>query len=166
MSEALPKSLHLFGVSVAYRSPSTTAKSTWMSEPPSVSVALPDAAVAGATVRSPVSTLIGNPVIFPVTDNTRWPLLTFLVVSADCLSKVLASGSGAPLCLEPDEHPATKAARRLREASTANRRWRVCIPSIVEGAHDPLGKRGVRWPAARRINLVQCSPDLSRNWAR
>src|SRR5438309_1170355 len=138
MSEALPKSLHLFGVRVAYRSPSTTAKSAWRSEPPSVSVALPLAAVAGAVVRSPVSTLIGRPEILPLTVSTRWPLLTFLVVSADCLTSVAASGSGGPLCFVPDEHPAIRAVAMLRKARTARRRRRVCIPSIVEGADDRL----------------------------
>src|ERR1700730_938169 len=115
-----------------------------MSDPPSVSVAFPDAAVAGAVVRSPVSTLIGSPGILPFTFNTRWALLRFLVVAADCLTSVVASGSGPLLCFEPDEHPAIKAAARVREARTANRRWRVCIPCIVKGAPDRLFERGVR----------------------
>ena len=53
MWEAGPTSVHLFGVSVVYRSPSTTTKSASMSSP-SVIVAFPDAAVAGVVVRSPV----------------------------------------------------------------------------------------------------------------
>src|SRR5208337_2404712 len=142
MSEALPKSLHLFGVRVAHRSPSTTLKSVWMSDPPNVIVAFPDAAVAGVVVRSPVNTLMGMPGIFPLTVNTRWALLTFLVVSVDCLTSVVASGSGAPLGCELDEQPAIKAVARLREARTADRRRRVCIPCIVEGAGDRHFERG------------------------
>src|ERR1700747_1867451 len=138
MSAALPKSLHLFGVRVAYSSPSTTAKSAWISDPPSVSVVLPDAAVTGVVVRSPASTLMGMPGIFPVTVNTRWPLLTFLVLSMDCLISVLASGSGPPLGFELDEQPAIRAVARLRKARTAARRWGVCIPCIVEGVGDRL----------------------------
>jgi hypothetical protein len=48
----------------------------------------------------------------------------------------VASGSGAPLGLEPDEQPAIRAVARLREARTAIRRRRVCILCIVEGAAD------------------------------
>src|ERR1700761_2896594 len=174
MSEAFPKSLHLFGVRVAYRSPSRTMKFASMSEPPSVIVALPCAAVAGAVVRSPVSVLMGNPGILPWTLSTRWALLTALVASADCLTRVVASGSGAPLCLEPDEQPAIKAVMRVRDARTADTRWRVCILCIVEGADDsPGGRRGAvsagrgRLASSpvgdRPISLVECSPELWRN---
>src|SRR6516162_1493461 len=137
-----------------------------MSDPPSVMVAFPFAAVAGETVRSPVSTLIGMPEIFPFTVNTRWPLLTFLVASADCLTSVVASGSGPPLGFGSDEHPAITAVARLREASTAHRRWRVCIPCIVKGADGWPFERGARFAPHPRINLVQCSPELSRNSGR
>src|ERR1700752_4980353 len=109
-----------------------------MSDPPNVIGAFPDAAVAGMVVRSPVKTLMGMPGIFPFTVNTRWPLLTFLVASADCLTSVVASGSGAPLGFELDEHPAIKAVATLREARTAARRRGICIPCIVEGADDRL----------------------------
>ena len=95
---------------------------------------MPDAAVLGVVVRSPVSVLMGSPGILPWTDSTRWALLTFLVVSADCLTKVVASGNGPLLCCEPDEQPAIRAVAKLRETRTADRRRRVCIPCIVEGA--------------------------------
>src|ERR1700761_672505 len=103
-----------------------------MSEPAILSWALPDAAVLGVLVRSPVSVLMGSPGILPWTDSTRCTLCTFLVVSADCLTSVLASGSGAPLCCGPDEQPAIRAVARLRETRTAERRRRVCILCIVE----------------------------------
>src|ERR1700743_232959 len=118
-----------------------------MSDPPSVIVAFPEAAVAGVVVRSPVSTLMGSPGILPFTVNTRWALLTFLVVSADCLTRVVASGSGPPLDFEPDEQPAISAVARLREARTAIRRRRVCIRCIVKEADDRASERaacGVR----------------------
>ena len=58
MSEALPKSLHLFGVRAAYSvAVEDHEVGVDVASPPSVIVALPDAAVAGAVVRSPVSDL-------------------------------------------------------------------------------------------------------------
>src|SRR5438128_1869931 len=112
-----------------------------MSEPANVSWTLPDAAVPGVVVRSPLSTLMGSPWTLPWTDSTRCTLLTFLVVSADCLTSVEASGSGAPLGFEPDEQPAIRAVARLRDARTPNTRWRVCILCIVEGAADRVRER-------------------------
>src|SRR6266436_4578648 len=122
MSEALPKSLHLFGVSVANRFPSTTTKFASISDPPKVIVALPDAAVAGIVVRSPVNTLSGRPGTLPFTVSTTCALLRFLLVSADCLTKVVASGSGPPLGFEAEEQPATRAVAMLSAARAANRR--------------------------------------------
>src|SRR5271166_83204 len=155
MSAALPKSLHLFGVSVAYSSPSTTTKLASTSDPPSVSCTLPDAAVAGLLVRSPVSVLMGSPGTLPITDSTRCALLRFLVTPVDCLTNVVASGRGAPLCLEPDEHPAIRAVAMLRAVRTVNSRRRVCIPCIVEGADDRAGQRGARAPPANGVCTAQ-----------
>src|SRR6201987_5433553 len=114
-----------------------------MSEPANVSWTLPDAAVLGGVGRSPLSTLMGSPWTLPWTDSTRCTLLTFLVVSEDCLTSVVASGSGAPLGFEPDEQPAIKAVARLRDAMAADTRRRVCILSIVEGAGDCPDEPGV-----------------------
>src|SRR5262249_38241020 len=122
MSDALPKSLHLFGVRVAYRFPSTTTKLAWRSEPPNVIVVFPDAAVARVVVRCPVRALTGRPAILPFTVSTRCALLRALVTSADCLTSVVASGSGGPLCFVPDEHPAIRAVAALSAARTANSR--------------------------------------------
>src|SRR5262245_32855739 len=114
-----------------------------MSEPPNVIWALPFAPVLGVVVRSPVSVLIGRPFTLPIVVSSRCTLLTFLVVWLDCLSRVDASGSGAPLCFGLDEQPATNAAATLRMPSRvtkdghSRRRGRdVCIPCIVEGVGD------------------------------
>src|SRR5580698_8233181 len=117
MSEAGPKSLHLFGVRVAYRSPLKTTKLTSILPPPNEMVALPLAAVAGEVVRSPVSVVRDSPGTLPLTVSTRCALLTFLVTSVDCLTNVVASGSGPPLDVDP-EHPATRVTARLRAART------------------------------------------------
>jgi hypothetical protein len=122
MSEALPKSLHLFAVSVANRFPSMTTKLASISDPPKRIFAFPDAAVAGVVVRSPVNTFSGSPGTLPFTVSTTCALLTFLLDSADCLTNVVASGRGPPLGLEPEEQPATRAVAMLSVARTANRR--------------------------------------------
>src|SRR5271166_654973 len=105
---------------------------------------------------------MGSPGTLPITDSTRCALLRFLVTSVDCLTNVVASGRGAPLCLEPDEHPAIRAAAMLTAARTVNSRRRVCIVCIVEGARDRAGEPTGCVSRATVINLVQCSPELSR----
>src|ERR1700756_4181123 len=112
-----------------------------MSEPANVSWTLPEAAVLGVVVRSPLSVLMGSPLTVPCTDNTRCTLLTFLVVSEDCLTSVAASGSGAPLGFGPDEQPAIRAVASVRKARAAIRRRRVCILCIVEQAADRVRER-------------------------
>src|SRR5579875_570748 len=98
-----------------------------MSEPPMVILALPFAAV-GSVVRSPVSVLIGSPGTFPVVDNTKCTLLTFLVAWLDCLTSVAASGSGLLEDFEDEEQPLIEATAAMLTAATAARRRRgVCI---------------------------------------
>src|SRR5579875_2656174 len=102
-----------------------------MSEPPTVILALPFAAV-GVVVRSPVSVLIGRPGTLPVVDSTRCTLLTFLVAWLDCLTSVAASGNGLLEDFEDEEQPLIRAAAMLTAARTTNMRRRVCIGCIVE----------------------------------
>src|ERR1700729_2307789 len=118
MAAAGPKLSHWPGLSAAYRVPLSTTNWASMSEPPSVMSALPWAAVSGVVVRSPVRVLIGRCLILPFTDSTRCTLLTFLVVRLDLASRVAASGSAAPDCLEDDEQPLTRAAATEKAART------------------------------------------------
>src|SRR5271156_5267370 len=107
-----------------------------MSEPPNVMLALPWAAVAGVVVRSPVRVLIGRCLILPFTDSARCTLLTFVVVCADSLIRVAASGSAPPDGLEDDEQPLMRAAAIERAANAARIGLTgrdVCIVCIVEG---------------------------------
>src|SRR5581483_6367293 len=161
MSAAGPKSLHLFGVSAAYRIVSNTTKSASMSEPANVILALPLAAVLGAVVRSPVSVLTGSPWILPVVANTRCTLLTALVLWLDCLSSVAASGSGPLLFFDDEEQAPTSAVAMVKAASTAISRhtlWRVCIPRIVEGGFKCSLKRG---PPSRGAAVAGSPPGLA-----
>src|ERR1700759_704333 len=114
-----------------------------MSEPPNVMAALPWAAVAGVVVRSPVRVLIGKCLILPLTDSTRCTLLTFLVLWADSLIRVAASGSGALDCFEDDEQPLTRAAAIESAARTARIGRRVCITCRVAGRVEAIAKRKV-----------------------
>src|ERR1700743_789389 len=143
MAAAGPKLSHWPGLIAANSVPLSTTNWAPMSEPPNVMSALPWAAVAGVVVRSPVRLLIGRCLILPLTDSTRCTLLTFLVDWADSLTRLAASGSGAPDCFEDDEQPLTRAAAIESAARTARigpTGRGVCITCRVAGRVESTAK--------------------------
>jgi len=99
------------------------------------------ARVLGVVVRSPVSVLTA-PRNLAGHGQHQVCALEVLGGIGDCFTKVAASGRGPPLVEDLNEHPAIRVAVKAKEASTASRRRRVCIPCIVEGAGVRTWGRG------------------------